>query len=290
LPPRAHHAPDRTGCPVARQGRQRPPLRTPLDRHHRRQPGPQGGKHGWDDEKNGDEHTTAFDAVADLGSLQNTAKMIGADDLWTAGITGRGVDVALVDTGVAPVQDLAGPGKVVNGPDLSFESQSPDLRYLDTNGHGTHMGGVIAGQDDGEFTGIAPDARLVSVKVGAASGATDISQVIAAIDWVVQHRNDDGLNIRVLNLSFGTDGAQDYLLDPLTYAVDVAWRKGIVVVVGAGNRGPGATRRPPPAPRTTWWPASPAAAAPSAGPTWSPPAARSSACATPGPTSAWSTP
>ena len=216
--------------------------------------------------------------------------MIGADDLWTAGITGRGVDVALVDTGVAPVQDLAGPGKVVNGPDLSFESQSPDLRYLDTNGHGTHMGGVIAGQDDGEFTGIAPDARLVSVKVGAASGATDISQVIAAIDWVVQHRNDDGLNIRVLNLSFGTDGAQDYLLDPLTYAVDVAWRKGIVVVVGAGNRGPGATRRPPPAPRTTWWPASPAAAAPSAGPTWSPPAARSSACATPGPTSAWSTP
>ena len=84
------------------------------------------------------------------------------------------------------------------------------------------MGGIIAGQDDGEFT--------------------DISQVITAIDWVVQHRDDDGLNIRVLNLSFGTDGAQDYLLDPLTYAVDVAWRKGIVVVVAAGNRGPEATR------------------------------------------------
>ncbi|HEU4480306.1 MAG TPA: S8 family serine peptidase, partial [Actinomycetota bacterium] len=60
-------------------------------------------------------------------------------------------------------------------------------------------------------------------------------QVLAAIDWVVQHRNDNGMNIRVLNLSFGTDGIQDYRLDPLTYAAEVAWRKGIVVVVAAGN-------------------------------------------------------
>ena len=114
------------------------------------------------------------------------------------------------------VLDAPSPAKGASGPDLSLESQSPALRYLDTNGHGTHMGGIVAGQDDGEVTGIAPDARLVSVKVGAASGATDISQVIAAIDWVVHHRNHDGLSIRVLNLSFGTDGAQDYLLDPLT--------------------------------------------------------------------------
>jgi serine protease AprX len=208
---------------------------------------PQGGKKGWDDTKDGDEHAASFDTAADLGSLQNAAKMIGDDDLWAGHVTGRGVDVALVDTGVVPVAGLDGAGKVVNGPDLSFESQSPALRYLDANGHGTHMAGIITGADDGDFTGIAPDARLVSVKVGAASGATDVSQVIAAIDWVVQHRNDDGLNIRVLNLSFGTDGVQDYLLDPLTYAVEVAWRKGIVVVVAAGNRGPEATRLDDPA-------------------------------------------
>jgi serine protease AprX len=64
-----------------------------------------------------------------------------------------------------------------------------------------------------------------------------VSQVIAAIDWVVQNRNANGMNIRVLNLSFGTDGVQDYVLDPLTHAVEVAWRKGIVVVASAGNTG-----------------------------------------------------
>src|SRR5205085_152935 len=86
-----------------------------------------------------------------------------------------------------------------------------------------------------------------SVKVADAVGATDVSQVIAAIDWVVQHRHDNGLNIRVLNLSFGTDGSQDYLLDPLVHAADVAWNAGIVVVVAAGNRGSGSTRLDNPA-------------------------------------------
>ncbi len=62
--------------------------------------------------------------------------------------------------------------------------------------------------------------------------------MIAAIDWVVQHRNDDPAHpIRVLNLSYGTDGTQDYRTDPLTHAVENAWRAGIVVVTAAGNRG-----------------------------------------------------
>jgi len=225
---------------------------------------PLDDEEGWDDEQDGDEHAASFDAAADLGSLANVTKMIGAQDLWDDGVTGRGVDVALVDTGVVPVTGLQGADKVVDGPDLSFESQAPTLGHLDTNGHGTHMAGIIAGRDTADddddddsdddegggtarFKGVAPDARLVSVKVGAASGATDVSQVIAAIDWVVAHRRDDGLNIRVLNLSFGTDGVQDYLLDPLTYAAEVAWRKGIVVVVAAGNRGPDANRLDNPA-------------------------------------------
>src|SRR5206468_1030635 len=79
--------------------------------------------------------------------------------------------------------------------------------------------------------------RLISIKVADAHGATDVSQVIAAIDWVVQHKNDPGFSIRVLNLSFGTDSGQDYSVDPLAYAAEVAWRKGIVVVAAAGNDG-----------------------------------------------------
>jgi Subtilase family len=83
--------------------------------------------------------------------------------------------------------------------------------------------------------------------VSTYNGATDVSQVLAAIDWVVQHRTSGGLNIRVLNLSFGTDSVQDYRLDPLTYAAEVAWRAGIVVVAAGGNEGFGNARLNDPA-------------------------------------------
>jgi serine protease AprX len=170
----------------------------------------------------------------------NVTRVTGARDMWSAGITGTGVDVALIDSGVTPVGGLA--GKVVNGPDLSFESQNPDTRYLDTFGHGTFMAGLIAangGTASYAYTGMAPGARLVSIKVADAHGNTDVSQVIAAIDWVVQHQKDPGFNIRVLNLSFGTPSLQSYRYDPLAYAAEVAWRKGVVVVVSAGNDGTG---------------------------------------------------
>jgi serine protease AprX len=107
------------------------------------------------------------------------------------------------------------------------------------------MAGIIAGNGRygllglTRFQGLAPDARLTSLKVATSDGAVDVSQVVAAVDWVVQHRNDDPKNpIRVLNLSFGTDGVQDYQVDPLTHAVENAWRAGIVVVVSGGNEGP----------------------------------------------------
>ncbi len=177
----------------------------------------------------------------DAGSLEAVRRAINADHLLKKGITGRGIDVALIDSGVVPAVGLAGEDKIVNGPDLSFESSAENLRYLDTYGHGTHMAGIIAGSGEG-YEGIAPGARLVSVKVASASGATDVSQVLAAIDWVVEHRGDGGLNIRVLNLSFGTDGTQPYTIDPLSYAAEVAWRRGIVVVAAVGNAGYGSDK------------------------------------------------
>jgi serine protease AprX len=188
-----------------------------------------------------------YDPVADTGSLHDIAEIIDATSAYKAGWTGKGIDVALIDTGVAPVAGLAS-GNLVNGPDLSFDSQHSDVRYKDAYGHGTHMAGIIAGRDKQltpaayadptkGFHGIAPDARIINIKVGASDGAADVSQVIAAIDWVTQHGRDPGLNIRVLNLSYGTDGTQASQLDPLAYAAEAAWRKGIVVVVAGGNDG-----------------------------------------------------
>ena len=183
--------------------------------------------------------SSAYDAASDPYSMQNVTAADGVQAWWNAGYTGQGVDVAVIDTGVAPVAGLNAPGKVINGPDLSLESQDPGLQNLDTNGHGTFMAGIIAGNDGqpGGYRGVAPDSRIVSLKVGVADGGVDVSQVIAAIDWVVQHRDDDGMNIRVLNLSYGTNSTQPYQVDPLAYAVEQAWKAGIVVVTAAGNSG-----------------------------------------------------
>jgi serine protease AprX len=190
----------------------------------------------------------AYTPTTDAGSLYTTTLQTGAQAYWKAGFTGKGVDVAVIDTGTAPVPGLATGGKIINGPDLSFESQAPNLRYLDTYGHGTHMAGIIAGRADAavsgsyagdttNFLGMAPDARIVSVKVADAMGAADVSQIIAAIDWVVQNKTTNGLNIRVLNLSFGTNTTNPYSIDPLCHAVEAAWKKGITVVAATGNAG-----------------------------------------------------
>jgi serine protease AprX len=191
----------------------------------------------------------------DAGSVRSVTKAIGARKQWAGnGLTGAGIGVALIDTGVVPVQGLTS-GNVVNGPDLSFETNSA-LHSMDGFGHGTFMAGLIAGRDAlhpthrfpaTEYAGVAPDSTLVNVKVGASDGSVDVSQIIAAIDWVVQHRNDNGMNIRVLNLSLGTNSLQSYQLDPLAYAAEVAWQKGIVVVAAAGNDGQATNRLADPA-------------------------------------------
>ena len=84
-----------------------------------------------------------------------------------------------------------------------------------------HTDGGTTGSTTTPFVGMAPKARILSVKVANQNGATDVSQILAAIDWVLQHRKDNGMNIRVLNLSFGTDSTQPYTLDPLDYAAEV---------------------------------------------------------------------
>ena len=198
-----------------------------------------------------------YDPRRDPSSLYSITTAIGARRVWEqrdargAAITGKGVTVAVLDSGVAPVAGLS--GRLVQGPDLSLESQSPQRLSPDTFGHGTHMASIIGAADavptsasgaprstDGRAQlGVAPGAQLLALKLANTDGSTDVSQVIAGIDWVVEHRNDNGMNVRVINLSYGTDAQQSYRSDPLAAAVERAWQRGIVVVASAGNDGPG---------------------------------------------------
>ena len=170
-------------------------------------------------------------------------KAIGADAFDAAGHNGTGVTVALIDTGVAAVPDLSGrivpvrddiTGRLSSCVNLSGESDCGD-----SYGHGTFMAGIIAGtgaSSGGEYRGVAPGARIVSLKIAGRDGAADVSTLLAAIQWVVSFKDTYG--IKVLNLSLGTDSTQTYRTDPLNYAVERAWGSGIAVVVAAANLGP----------------------------------------------------
>jgi serine protease AprX len=168
---------------------------------------------------------------------QRVQKVVGANKLWDSGITGRGVTVAILDTGIyAGHPDLA--GRVIHCEDLTSERLT-DANCADSFGHGTFMAGLVAGNgasSGGQYRGTAPGANLVAIKAAGYDGSTDVSKILAGIQWAVL--NKDAYNIRVLNLSLGSDSSQDYRLSPLNFAVERAWLAGIVVVASTGNTGP----------------------------------------------------
>jgi serine protease AprX len=169
--------------------------------------------------------------------------VVGADDAERRSLTGDGVTVALVDTGIADVADLRGRVVPIVDPLTGRSQPCQDLsgedHCDDSYGHGTFLAGLIAGSgasSGGEHRGVAPGTRLVSVKVAGADGSADVSTVLGAIQWVVSYKDQYGID--VLNLSLGTNGTQSYQVDPFNYAVERAWHAGITVVVAAGNLGP----------------------------------------------------
>ncbi len=183
--------------------------------------------------RQGDFEEYSYDETTTASSFARTS---GASTAWAKGYLGQGVGVAVIDTGVSPMPDLA--DRLVHGPDLSGEGST-----IDSYGHGTVMAGVIggsgadsSGRAGGAYTGVAPKSRIVSVKTAGRNGVVDVSTILQAMHWVAAHKSQ--YNIRVLNLSWGTSSTQHHSLDPLNYAVQRLWRSGIVVVVAAGNSGP----------------------------------------------------
>jgi subtilisin family serine protease len=169
------------------------------------------------------------------GTMQRTAATVGAT--WVTeqlGYDGTGIGIAIIDSGVASWHDDLGPNRVVHFVD--FVSDLP-LAH-DGYGHGTHVAGIIAGNgydSDGERRGIAPGASLVVLRVLDEGGDGHISDVIASIDYAIEHRAE--FNIRVINLSVASGVYESYTTDPLTLAAKRAVDAGIVVVTAAGNFG-----------------------------------------------------
>lgn len=170
----------------------------------------------------------------------------GIDPLHLQGVTGRGVTVAVVDSGLwehpALMKDTRGENRVLARYDAITDTLDTEL--VDESGHGTHMSSITAnsgltlrhGHPTGTWRGVAPDARLVAVKILDREGQAHLLDIVRAIQWVVDHR--DRYGVRVLNLSFAQRPRWHYWEDPVNQAVMRAWAAGIVVVAAAGNEGP----------------------------------------------------
>lgn len=154
-------------------------------------------------------------------------------------LKGTGVTVAVVDSGVALHPDIATLTAVVDVvANPNGVHAAPPEESIDPNGHGTHVAGIMVGtgnRSQGRHAGIAPEAGLVSVRVLDAVGRGLTSDVLAGLQWILDHKDEHG--IRVVNLSLGHPVYEPAAVDPLVEAVDALWNSGVVVVCSAGNRG-----------------------------------------------------
>lgn len=161
-------------------------------------------------------------------SLDVSTSLIGIEKVWNRGFTGKGQNIAIIDSGIYPHPDVK--DKIVAWADMTEGKTNP----VDTFGHGTHVAGVAAGtgaKSAGRFKGIAPDAGLVGVRI------TSVAEAIKGIQWVID--NKDRLGISVLNMSLGDFATRSYKDDPWAQAAQKAIQAGLTVVVAAGNEGPG---------------------------------------------------
>jgi serine protease AprX len=188
---------------------------------------------------------TTWDPLIDGGPLNVAPNLyvtdyplqVGATQLQQAGINGKGVTIAVLDTGIWTGGGQNFAARMLASVDIVAGGSAPVTS--DPYGHGTHVASIAAGGATtplGSSFGIAPDANLVIVRAFDATGAGSYSHVIAGLNWILA--NQKKYNIRVVNLSFGAPPESYYWNDPLDQAVMAAWKAGIVVVASAGNSGP----------------------------------------------------
>lgn len=151
------------------------------------------------------------------------------------GYRGKGIGIAIIDTGVAPHNDLVKPyNRIVAFKDYVTNRDSP----YDDDGHGTHVAGIAAGNgySHPEYIGIAPEANIIGVKVLDGTGSGSTSDILAGLQWIINNR--EKYNIKIINMSLGTPADSVYREDPLAKGATAAVDHGITVITAAGNNGP----------------------------------------------------
>jgi serine protease AprX len=187
--------------------------------------------------------SVTWSPTVDYGSATTPGvKAVGAPQAWQQhNVCGRGVGVAVIDSGVYPHPDLA--GRIVAAVDFTGTSVTNTTTVNaqgDPGGHGTHVAGLVAGdgsRSSGAYTGVAPCANIVDVRVIDATGNSNTGLILRGLQWVLANKH--AYNIRVANMSFGAVQSGSYKLDPLATAAQVLTFAGITTVVSAGNSGPG---------------------------------------------------
>lgn len=171
-------------------------------------------------------------------------KESGTTLLTQAGLTGSGIGVAIIDSGLWDIPALThnALGELRIATHYNAIRDQIDLNLRDEGGHGSHMASIIANsqrvanRDPAQFQGLAPNAVLIPVTAISPRGDGDFMDIIRGIQWVTN--NQAHFNIRVLNLSLTATPRSEYWADPMNQAVMEAWKAGITVVVAAGNDGP----------------------------------------------------
>lgn len=174
---------------------------------------------------------------------------IGATSAWEKGIKGKGVAVAVVDSGITPKADFlpsASVGiassrvlaNVTFANSILAYSSRVNTTTSDLFGHGTHIAGIIGSNgasSGGLFVGVAPEVNLINLRVADYNGRAFESDMVDALQWIYDHRRE--YNIRVVNVSMNSATAQSYHTSPLDAALEILWFNGVVVIVSAGNNG-----------------------------------------------------
>ena len=167
-------------------------------------------------------------------------QVINAPVAWNQySMTGKGIGVAVLDTGVNQHDDIKDRLTVIR-------TNVKALHGNDANGHGTHVAGIIAGQsDDRDFLGVAPEAQIIGIKIADDQGRSSEGDLLRGLQWVYDNRVR--YNIRIINLSVSGSVEISYRNSAIDAAVEQLWRAGVVVVVASGNRGgaPNAVKFPP---------------------------------------------